>query len=135
MEERRLKLVRLWVEPITFWLLIGLTQSFLNQSVAPAFWYIGLVFCFIILVLCIYSRTRNLKAIYHATVCIHIRMLVAFFQAEDILEADNPEQRSVNTVMYFMAIIMNLQIISHLFPRSKNITTVATMILINLGLM
>ena len=86
-------------------------------------------------VFCIYSHFRNLQAVYIATACLHLRLMVAFFQLESILDMDTAEQKSVYTVCFFMVLIMNQTMMSHLFVRQKNLLNFFNMCLINLALM
>jgi hypothetical protein len=85
--------------------------------------------------LCIYSRLKNLKAIYLAIIILQIRCLFFLFQQEDILEAENPAQLSVFTVFLSIVCMMNILLISHLYAQYKLLINGITIALLDLALL
>jgi hypothetical protein len=68
----------------------------------------------------LYSKFKNIKAMYLGIACIHIRMIVGIFQISRVLEKNDPAQEVYGSLLLFFGILLNQSFLGYLFERYRN---------------
>ena len=122
----KLEYVRLWTTAVMIVYILNQMVNLRRKEDLIPVWIqaIHWLLTLMILVSIIYSRIKNIRAVFFAIFFLQMRSYQGFFQQTDILDSkDDPRNTVFFSMLIFLSIIMNQTMISHIVP-SPNIINV-----------